>query len=531
MSLSRKIEELKEFILEVWRYGLGKVGLVLAISIIIISIAAAVTIPPGFSSNWFNPAYWADYPQLAPPSWVTLFGVQKAHHQAKVFEWKQHTEERAGQGFIYIKFAMDYYLKAQDFPQNILIEFIGDVINLTYYSKHPIPIIVNVTRPDGFTITVFRGAVSTSTINTSPISPSPSVTISSLVPIVVNKTHISASEFLNVYASKLVEGGIYEKFIFGEPRLVGTKLGNKSLLPVPLTGNYRITLAIMLPNPEALKAMLSQPGLTEQQKKMIEAMLHDVNMIIEKGLTPKVKIVVVGDCYGLLGTDRYGRDLALGIFYGFPIAVLVGFFAAVLATFIGGIVGVVSGYYGGIVDEVVQRLIDISVNIPLLPILVLVGFIVQKVFLNPWIRVFIVIAFLIAFSWGGTAIVVRSMALSIKAEPYVEAARAAGAGNVRIIFRHVFPQVVPYLFAVLVFSVPGAVLTIAGLSVLGIRFGLPSWGSILADLRSYVQEAGPSALMTWWWLVPPGAMLALLSFTFIALGIAMETVVEPRLRR
>ncbi|NPA96667.1 MAG: ABC transporter permease [Crenarchaeota archaeon] len=526
MSFARKIEELKEFILDVWRYGLGKVGLILAISIIIISIAAAVTIPPGFSSNWFNPSYWADYPQLAPPAWVTYFGVQKAHHKVVEFYGYQNHVINTGRGFIMVTYSMTYHLRMHDFPQNVMAEFKGDVMNLEYYSSHPLPIVINVTRPDGYTITVFQGAVPTSTINTSPISPSPSVTISSLAPLIAKYTPLSQAEFLSAYANKLVEGGIYEQFIFGIPKLV-----NGTLLATPLTGVYKVTLAIVLPSPHVLKQMLSQPGLSEQQKKIIKEMLHDVNVIEKNGVTPKVKLVVVGDCYGLLGTDRYGRDLALGIFYGFPIAVLVGFFAAVLATFIGGVVGVVSGYYGGMVDEVVQRLIDISVNIPLLPILVLIGFIVQKLFLNPWIRVFVVIAFLIAFSWGGTAIVVRSMALSIKAEPYVEAARAAGASNVRIIFRHVFPQVVPYLFAVLVFSVPGAVLTIAGLSVLGIRFGLPSWGSILADLRSYVQQAGPSALMTWWWLVPPGAMLALLSFTFIALGIAMETVVEPRLRR
>ncbi len=526
MSFARRLEEVKEFLLEVWRYGLGKVGLVLAIAIIIISIAAAITIPPGFSTNWFNPSYWADYPQLAPPSWVTLFGIPKAHHQVTVLKGSQNEVVPVGKEFIYVTYSTTYDLKASDFPQNIMVEFVGDVVNLEYYSKHPLPIVVNVTRPDGYVVTVFQGAVPVTAINTSPITPSPSITLKSLAPIVASYTNLTAQQFLSTYASSLVEGGIYEKFIFGTPTYENGKLGVD-----PLTGIYKITVAIMLPNPQVLRHMLSQPGLTESQKKIINSLLHDVETIIHKGVTPKVKIVVVGDCYGLLGTDRYGRDLALGIFYGFPIAVLVGFFAAVLATFIGGIIGVISGYYGGIVDEVVQRLIDISVNIPLLPILVLVGFIVQKAFLNPWIRVFVVIAFLIAFSWGGTAIVVRSMALSIKAEPYVEAARAAGASNVRIIFRHVFPQVVPYLFAVLVFSVPGAVLTIAGLSVLGIRFGLPSWGSILADLRSYVQDAGPSALMTWWWLVPPGAMLALLSFTFIALGIAMETVVEPRLRR
>ncbi len=526
MSWSRRLAELREFVLEIWRYGLGKVGLVLAIAMIAISIAAAITIPPSFASNWFNPAYWADYPQLAPPSWVTWFGIPKAHHQVNVFKGSDIKVLGSSKGFVYLGYRVKYTLSAKDFPQNVMVEFEGNVVNLTYYAKNPVTLIINVTRPDGYTVTVYMSDVKLSTINTSPISASPGVTIPSLAPIVAAYTNLSEQQFLSQYSSKLVEGGIYEKFVFGIPVYI-----NGSLVPKPLLGTYVVTVALRFPSPSALQSVLSQPGIPPSQKKMLESMLHDIENIEKHGVTPTVKIVVVGDCYGLLGTDNFGRDLALGIFYGFPIAILVGFFAAVVATFLGGVIGVVSGYYGGMVDEVIQRLIDITVNIPLLPILVLVGFIVQKTILNPWIRVFVVIAFLIAFSWGGTAIVVRSMALSIKSEPYVEAARAVGASNVRIIFRHVFPQVVPYLFAVLVFSVPGAVLTIAGLSVLGIRFGLPSWGSILADLRSYVQSAGPSALMTWWWLVPPGAMLALLSFTFIALGIAMETVVEPRLRR
>ena len=119
------------------------------------------------------------------------------------------------------------------------------------------------------------------------------------------------------------------------------------------------------------------------------------------------------------------------------------------------------------------------------------------------------------------------MTLSIKAEPYVEAAKAIGASNTRIIFRHIIPQIIPYAMASLVFSVPSAIITEAGLSVLGIKHGLPTWGRILAD----AQANREIAYKMWWWILPPGFMLAITSLAFVLLGLAIETIVEPRLRR
>jgi len=524
MSFARRFTEIREFVREVWSYGLGKAGLVLFFALIAISIAAAVTIPPGFESIWYNLAYWADYPKLAPPAWVTLFGVPRAHHQVTFVPGTNYTIVTTPQlrkiGYEYMVYSVTYTLREKDFPQGIMIEFIKPPTNLVYYSKTPLMFVVNVTRPDGYTITVFKGSIAVSQLNTTSIQLS-SVALNGIAMLAQKYCHISPAVFQAKYASNIQESGLYNEFVFGIPVLKHGVLTAK-----PLTGTYRITMYIAIPNPVVLQGMLKQPGLSPAAKKIAKEMLHDVNILTSYGISKKVKFVVIGDCYGLLGTDMWGRDLAMAIFYGFPIAILVGFFAAVLSVFIGGIVGVISGYYGGAVDEAIQRIIDIVVNIPLLPLLVIVGMIVQTMVSSPWERIFIVIGFLIAFSWGYPGLMVRSMALSIKAEPYIEAARAAGASNFRIIFRHIFPQVMPYLFANLVFSVPAAVLTIAGLNVLGFRFGLVSWGAILSDVRSQM----PVSLLAWWWVFPPGLCLALLSFTFVALGIAMETVVDPRLR-
>ena len=238
-------------------------------------------------------------------------------------------------------------------------------------------------------------------------------------------------------------------------------------------------------------------------------------------------IRVIGSSYGLLGTDTKGRDLFLGLLYGFPVALIIGLSVAFAIVAIGLVLGVISGYFGGRVDEVIQRLVDVIVNVPLLPLLILVGVAIQTGGWTGWPALTIIMAVLVAFSWGGTTIIVRSMTLSIKAEPYIEAAKALGASTWRIVFRHIIPQIIPYATAVLVFSVPGAIIAEAGLSVLGIDHGLPTWGRILADAQA---ERGVAYKM-WWWILPPGLMLGLFSFAFVALGFTLETIVEPRLRR
>jgi peptide/nickel transport system permease protein len=240
-----------------------------------------------------------------------------------------------------------------------------------------------------------------------------------------------------------------------------------------------------------------------------------------------VGIIIKGGCYGLLGTADKGIDLATVVLYGTPIALSIGLVTATTAVFIGVFAGIISGYYGGFIDEFIQRTVDVLSNIPFLPIMIIIGSMAQAMFAGAMKSLYIILlymAILIIFGWGGLAITVRAMTLSIKEEPYIEAARALGASNRRIIFKHIFPQVLMYATATLVFSVPNAILTEAGLSVLGLRHGWPTWGSILASARI------ENRLDVWWWIFPPGIMISLTSLTFVLLGLAIERIVEPRLR-
>lgn len=290
----------------------------------------------------------------------------------------------------------------------------------------------------------------------------------------------------------------FRERISGTPDLV-----NPVIAYSPLQGKYDITVSIRY------------AGLASAQNVSVE-----------------VGVIIKGKAYGILGTASGGVDIATIILYGTPIALLIGFTVAIATTFIGVIAGIVSGYYGGIIDDAIQRTVDIIGNIPFLPVIIIIGAIAQKMepkifgigISKPLFVILIYLFVLIIFGWGGLAITVRSMTLSIKEEPYVEAARALGASNKRIIFHHIFPQVMMYAVATLVFNVPSAIITEAALSVLGLRHGWPTWGALLSAARvEYRYDI-------WWWILPPGLMLSLTSLTFVLLGLAIERIVEPRLR-
>jgi peptide/nickel transport system permease protein len=138
------------------------------------------------------------------------------------------------------------------------------------------------------------------------------------------------------------------------------------------------------------------------------------------------------------------------------------------------------------------------------------------------------VGLLIAFGWPGTALVTRSMALQLKEETYVEAARAFGASHGRIILKYILPQTLPYLFASMALGVPGAILTEAAVSFLGL--GDPTkitWGRILNEAQASMATVNGY----WWWVIPPGLMIMVAGTTFIFIGYALDTVLNPRLKR
>jgi peptide/nickel transport system permease protein len=183
--------------------------------------------------------------------------------------------------------------------------------------------------------------------------------------------------------------------------------------------------------------------------------------------------------------------------------------------------GIISGYSGGKIDTIIQRFSDIWANVPLLPILIFLTFILGQ-------KLWIVVVILIIFGWPGLTILVRSMVLHSSSTQLVEATKAMGASRWRIMFRHVFFQIAPFILAQMIFFTPAAILAEAGLSFLGLGDpSLPTWGQILeSGFRTGAVYVG-----YWWWVLPPGLLVVLAAMTFVLLALGIEPVVNPRLRQ
>lgn len=234
----------------------------------------------------------------------------------------------------------------------------------------------------------------------------------------------------------------------------------------------------------------------------------------------RVKLILYANAYGLMGTDSYRRDLFLALLWGFPVALLIGVVTSVLTTVVGVFYGIVSAYYGGYVDEVMQRIVDIVSSIPLLPILILAAMV-----FGPSLA--LIIGLLVLFTWTGGIKTIRAMVFQIRESAYIETARVAGASTRWIIVRHILPQVLPYSFYLMVIGVPSYILIEAGLSYLGLGDPtLPTWGQILHDAAVHGATLGGY----WWWVIPPGLLIALVGLSFAMIGVAVDKILNPKLR-
>jgi len=233
------------------------------------------------------------------------------------------------------------------------------------------------------------------------------------------------------------------------------------------------------------------------------------------------KMILGGKTFGLMGTDELRRDLAIGLLWGTPLALFIGISVSIGSVVVGLIYGVYSGYKGKKTDQAMMRFNDVIYALPALPFLIILAVTVSN-------SIFLMIGFLMIFSWVGIAKVSRSMSLQIKTRQYIEAAKIMGQKDSKIIFRHILPQLLPYAFASIAISVPAAITTEAGLSFLGLGDpSFPTWGQILHDANTY----GAAAQGFWWWIVPPGILIAITGLAFVFIGNALDTIVNPKLKR
>jgi peptide/nickel transport system permease protein len=469
----------RELLAALWGGGIGRAGLVLLGILLLASLYVVATYPPNYgTARWGNPALWADNPKAAPPVWSNwLTSSRQAPH--RVLTRSRPTQVTESDGRVESVYDMPFRYQA-DAPPTLLSMSVGEVV----FQARPPLISVLLLRPDGGEILLHREVPAAprrgeqapySRYGEEPLR------------VVLGGEDRVADGLLALFADRYgveVErdevGRSAEAALFGVPAPGG---GFQ-----PLHGEYRL------------------------QVRVLAADARDRVSL--------VRGVIGGSVYGLMGTDSLGRDLAEGLLFGLPVALLIGIATSLVSTLLGMSLGLVSGYAGGATDVLIQRGADIVANVPVLPLLIFLVFIGGS-------QLWLILLVLVAFSWPGLTIVVRSMVLQLRTGQEVEAARALGASVPRIIFRHVFPHTASYILAQLVFFAPSAILAEAGLSFLGLGDpSLPTWGQILEQGF----RTGAVFLGYWWWVIPPGLAIVVTAVTFMFLALGMEPVVDPRLK-
>jgi peptide/nickel transport system permease protein len=228
----------------------------------------------------------------------------------------------------------------------------------------------------------------------------------------------------------------------------------------------------------------------------------------------------------LLGTDEDGRSILGLIIWGSRTSLLVGLASTVISMVIGTLVGVAAGHFRGRPGGLLDRITDFFLVIPFLPLAIVLATVLRERW--PGVpRIVAVIVVIGITSWPGTARLVRAQAMAVEGRPYLERARALGAGNWHQVTRHVLPNVMPVVFANTTLSVSLAILAETTLSFLGLGDPLrPSWGTILDGAYS----AGAVSRGAWWWAVFPGVAVALTVLAFNLCGRATERILDPRLK-
>lgn len=219
-----------------------------------------------------------------------------------------------------------------------------------------------------------------------------------------------------------------------------------------------------------------------------------------------------------LGTDDLGRDVLTRLLFAGGVSLSVGFGVALVSLAIGAPLGVIAAYYGGWIDDVVNALVQFVLNIPSLFV-----FIVLSIFFSP--NVWQLALMFGVFFWPGTTRQVRSVVLSVRRRDYVDAARVLGAGDARIMVRHIMPNVASIMMVVAGIDMATAILAESGLSFLG--FGVPvplsSWGNMLSGSQDVFRTAP-------WLVYPPGAMIFITVLAVFLLADGLRDALDPRLR-
>jgi peptide/nickel transport system permease protein len=441
--------------------GFSIIGILAAMT-----IYALVAVPLESFSQWNDPGFWIDYPKSAAPSWINLMlpeGNLPNHMILGPSDAK--TQNSSLGGIPTNSFLYDIDFRYNSYPTDFIIDY------CLKYGEIPPVIQVDVTRPDGESFMIYNSPLPSSTLSDN---------LSNLTEYCsrIFSTDESIRDNLQAYTGRFD----YSPDLSSPQKMIFSQLDKDAVL----RGKYLFNVTYYLFDPE--------------------------------DKVENTKVILGGRVYGLMGTDDLRRDLSIGIFWGAPVALFVGLTAAISSVTIGMLYGLLAGYKGGRYDEALMRINDLVISLPTFVFLVILSITIGS-------SIFLITLFLVIFGWSGIARVARSLALQIKNLQYVEASKLMGETDIKIILRHILPQLLPLTFASIALAVPAAILAEATLSFIGLGDpSIPTWGSILHDANT----ASAAARGLWWWILPPGIMIAAAGISFALIGSAIESVTNPR---
>ena len=462
---------IKDQIKELFQYKYAIVGIGILLVLIGISIYTVIAIPYHQATYLWRggEGIWLDYPRNAMPSWINIF-LPKKLPETIILDTQRSQKgvtkvivpfgEQASK--IRIELTFDY--PYDDFPSEI---------NLFYSAKYD--------------------------------SSSPHLTIYWIKP---------EGQRFKLRELTLRKNGAY--YISNDGKLA-RKLHDYFSQKIGEEPNYMMSPEIGLfavEDESALKLETATP-LKGRYLMVIEGTLFEKNSDVN------VKLVVYGKVYGPAGTDHLRRDLSIALLWGTPIALSFGVIAALSIAMIQIIIAAISAWFAGRVDFIVQKITEVNMILPFLPILIMISAFYS---FSIWVLLLVVIVLSI---FGSGVKTYRAVFLQIKEFPYVEAAKAYGASSLRIVFLYIIPKVLPTIIPSLVLSVSDFVFLEAAMALLGLGDPVaPTWGKIIDDAYS----AGALYKGYFYWVLEPSFLLILTALGFALLGFSLDKIFNPRLK-
>ncbi len=296
-------------------------------------------------------------------------------------------------------------------------------------------------------------------------------------------------------------------------------------LTVPAHGSYRIdqdtTLKTKLKGLTPRIGLLAVPDSDPPAVLKGEYVLKIEAVTFEPDSDIEAEFIAFGQVSGLAGTDHLRRDILIALLWGTPVALSFGLLAAVGTTLAQMIIAATSTWFGGWVDTIIQRVVEINLVLPFLPILIMIGTFYSRSILT-------ILGSVVVLSIFGQGIkTFRAVFMQTKESPYIEAARSYGASSSRIIFSYMIPRIIPMLIPQFITQIPAYVFLEASLAVLGLGDpSLPTWGKVINDAR----ENGALYQGWYYWVIEPSVLLMFTGLAFSMLGFALDRVFNPRLR-